>query len=252
MRKRFLAATLALLCLALLCGPAAAQTTIDPKADALLRAMASHLQSLTAFSVTEKSLVDRVFPNGQKVAFAHQTAIKVERPDKLLAVAAGEGAAGTWVQNGPVFQVYDATTKTYVSLDVPPRLETALDQAMTQLRLVGPMVDFLAADPYKSMMEGVLEAVYVGQSDVGGKPCHHIAFRQMTRDYELWIDAGKTPWPLRLAVTDKTLHGDPRTLVEYVDWKPAKGFPAKTFEFTPPSDAVQVKVAAPAAGARKP
>lgn len=252
MRNRLLATATALLCLALFSGAARAGTAVDPKAEALLRAMAANLQSLAAFSVTEKSLVDRVFPNGQKVAFFHKTVVKAARPDKLRAEAAGDAVAGTWVQDGPVFQVYDARSKTYVVLDVPPRIEAALDAALVQLRLVGPMVDFLAADPYKSMTDGVLEGVYVGPSEVGGKPCHHLAFRQLTRDFELWIDAGKTPWPLRLAVTDKTLHGDPRTLVEYADWKPASGFPARTFEFAPPPEAVRAKLATPPAAGNKP
>jgi len=151
--------------------------------------------------------------------------------------------SGLWLVNGPSLTLYDARTKAYVALDVPPRLEQALAQALAKLRLVGPMVDFLADDPYKSIMDGVLEAVYVGQSEVGGKPCHHLAFRQLTRDFELWIDAGKTPWPLRLAVTDKTLHGDPRTLVEYADWKAVSGFGAKTFVWTPPKDATRVATA---------
>ena len=249
MRRYVLLAATAMLCLALFSGPAGAAPAIDPKADALLHALSAHMQSLTAFSVTEKSLVDRVFPNGQKVAFSHKTAIKVARPDKLRADAVGDDISGIWVQNGTAFQVYDATSKAYVAFDVPPRLAAALDMAMAQLRLVGPMIDLLADDPYKSMMEGVLEAVYVGESEVGGKRCHHLALRQLTRDFELWIDAGKTPWPLRLAVTDKTLHGNPRTLVEYVDWKTTSGFAAKTFEFTPPADAVRVKLASPPAAA---
>lgn len=252
MRKFFQVAAAWLFCVFLI-GQAQAGTGIDPQAEALLRAMSGHMQSLAAFSVTETSLVDRVFPNGQKVAYFHKTAIKAERPDKLRAEATGDDVAATFVVNGPTFQVFDARTKAYVALDVPPRLEAALEHAMAKLRLVGPMIDFLAADPYKSMMERVLEVVYVGVSDVGGKPCHHLAFRQLTQDYELWIDAGKTPWPLRLAVTDKTRHGDPRTIVEYRDWKPASGFAGKTFDFTAPPDAVRTKVASqPAPAGRKP
>jgi len=244
MRKRFPAFILAALALLLAAGQAlAGPAGADPKAEAILRAMIANLQSVNAFSVTEASLVDRVFPNGQKVAFFHKTTIKAERPDKLRAEAAGDDVSGLWLVNGPSLTLYDARTKAYVALDVPPRLEQALAQALAKLRLVGPMVDFLADDPYKSIMDGVLEAVYVGQSEVGGKACHHLAFRQLTRDFELWIDAGKTPWPLRLAVTDKTLHGDPRTLVEYTDWKPVSGFSAKTFTWTPPKDATRVATA---------
>ena len=243
MRKRFPAVILAALALLLAAGQALAGPAIDPKAEAVLRAMVTNLQGVNAFSVTEASLVDRVFPNGQKVAFFHKTTVKAERPDKLRAEAAGDDVSGLWLVNGPNLTLYDARTKAYVALDVPPRLDQALGQALAKLRLVGPMVDFLADDPYKSIMDGVLEAVYVGPSEVGGKPCHHLAFRQLTRDFELWIDAGKTPWPLRLAVTDKTLHGDPRTLVEYADWKPVSGFSAKTFAWTPPKDATRVAVA---------
>ena len=239
--------------LVFLLGSAQAGTGVDPRAEGLLRAMSAHVQSLAAFSVTEFSLVDRVFPNGQKVAFSHTTAIKAQRPDKLRAEATGDDVAATFVLNGPTFQVYDAKTKAYVALDVPPRLDAALEQAMVRLNLVGPMIDFLAADPYKSIMEKVLEVVYVGQSTVGGTPCHHLAFRQLTQDFELWIDAGKTPWPLRLAITDKTRHGDPRVLVEYRDWKPSSGFAAKTFAFTPPAEAVRTKVAPqPATPGQKP
>lgn len=249
--RRFLQVATASLFLVLLA--AKAQAGIDPQAESLLRAMAGHMQSLAAFSVTETSLVDRVFPNGQKVAYFHTTAIKAQRPDKLRAEASGDDVAATFLMNGPTFQVFDAKTKAYVAMDVPPRLDAALEQAMVKLRLVGPLIDFLAADPYKSMMEKVLEAVYVGPSEVGGKACHHLAFRQLTQDYELWIDAGKTPWPLRLAITDKTRHGDPRVLVEYRDWKPTSGFAAKTFDFTPPADAVRTKVAPlPAPAGQKP
>lgn len=242
-----------MLALASLAGQARAGSAIDTKAEAVLRSLSSHMQSLTAFSVTEKSLVDRVFPNGQKVAYFHKTGIKAERPDKLRAEAVGDAVDGTFVVNGPSCQVFDAKTKAYVAIDVPPRLEDALDRAMAQLRLVGPMIDLLASDPYKSITEGVLEGVYIGQSIVADRPCHHLAFRQLTRDYELWIDAGKTPWPLRLAVTDKTLHGDPRTLVEYTDWKPSSGFSPKTFIFAPPADAVRFMVAPqPATTGKKP
>ena len=241
MRKHVLTIIVAVLTLA--GGQALAGGSIDPKAEATLRAMTAHMQALSAFSVTEASLVDRVFPNGQKVAFFHKTLVKAERPDKLRAEATGDEVSSLWLVDGPSLRVYDAKRNAYVVLDVPPRLEQALEQALAKLRLVGPMVDFLAADPYKSIMDGVLEAVYVGQSEVNGKPCHHLAFRQLTRDFELWVDAGKKPWPLRLVVTDKTLHGDPRTLIDYVDWKPVAAFGAKTFAWTPPKGAQQVMVA---------
>ena len=55
---------------------------------------------------------------------------------------------------------------------------------------VVPLADFLYADPYARLMEGVQRGVYLGVHEAAGVPCHHLSFEQATIDWQMWIDAG--------------------------------------------------------------
>ena len=70
--------------------------------------------------------------------------------------------------------------------------------------------------------------------------CEHLAFRNFDTDWQLWVEAGATPFPRKMVITSKTVNGAPQYTVRVKSWKtgvePAPG----AFAFVPPATAKRV------------
>jgi hypothetical protein len=51
-----------------------------------------------------------------------------------------------------------------------------------------PLSDFVRADPGKGLLADVREARNVGPSKIGDHKCHHLAFREKSLDWQLWVE----------------------------------------------------------------
>ncbi len=122
-------------------------------------------------------------------------------------------------------------------------------------------------DPYSSIMAGVKKAEYAGAEDVDGTPCHHLRFTQANFSWDLWVDAGKNPWIVKVS---PDLFGDiastaPRTLgrvlpkstkmsltFRYKNWVANPSLKKTVFDFEPPPESTEAKTFAPDAAEEKP
>ena len=73
-----------------------------------------------------------------------------------------------------------------------------------------PLADFLYADPYAVLMEGVTYGRYLGIHQAAGVACHHLAFSQDTIEWQIWIDAGEKPLPRKLVISYVQEPGEPQ------------------------------------------
>ena len=77
-------------------------------------------------------------------------------------------------------------------------------------------------------------AEYIGPAMVGGVQTDQFAFRQEEIDWQIWIQQGDRPLPLKIVIIDKT---DP-TRPEFsarLSWNTSPRFDASTFAFSPAS-----------------
>jgi hypothetical protein len=222
--------------------PASAfEARIDPMADKIFKQMCDYVASLTSFTVEEDMAEDKVFPNGEKLEFNKTAVIQARRPDKLRSDATGDAGGKTVVViNGPKFSVYKSSDNVYGELDVPPALDASLDYVLEKLAVNAPTSDLFKDDPYAAIMPGVLEAAYVGDAKIGGKACRHLAFRQLEVDWQVWVAYGDRPLPLRVVITDKTLHGNPQHRVTFTKWDVKAKIADKAFRYAPPKDAQKI------------
>ena len=128
----------------------------------------------------------------------------------------------------------DRGQKTYATEKVPGTIDAMLDDLHDRFDTQQTLADFLFSDPYKVFMENVQSGIYVGLHDVGKVKCHHLAFRQRTLDWQIWIDAGKDPLPRKLLITFKREADQPQYTALIHHWDVNPKLEGDMFQFKPP------------------
>ena len=222
---------------------------IEPRADALMKAMSARLTRESSFTLEADEIYDEVPDQNPRQQLTSTRRVAVRRPDRVTGDATGDAINRTFVFDGSTLSVYDKEQNVWASGAVPPTIDGALDWAFEQTGTVIPLADFIYADPYARMMANVQRGVYLGIHDVAGVPCHHLSFEQGTIDWQIWIDAGKDPLPRKLVITYKTEDEVPQYSVTIRKWDFKAAVPDGLFTFTPPSNAARIDIQAMAGGA---
>jgi hypothetical protein len=81
----------------------------------------------------------------------------------------------------------------------------------------------------------------MGTAYVHGVECHHLAFRAARVDWQLWVQAGENPLPMKYVITTKWMTGAPQYAVRFRDWDTKPQIPAGRFEFTPAAEAKRLE-----------
>jgi hypothetical protein len=232
-------------------GSAAAQKAgpIDPKADAELHRMSDYLSGLKTFRV-DTSTVDetKVGTDGQKIQELADSKMAIRRPGELRIDRLGSRGHVVFRVDGKQFSVYNSDKNIYATAPAPAQLDQAADVARTQLEVDAPGVDLIASNPYEALTEGVTAARYLGLVPMGGGVmAHHLAVTKKDVTYQIWIQDGAQPVPLRYVVTGKET-GRPQFTIELRNWQPNAQVPDDSFAFTPPQGARKVAFAPPHKG----
>ena len=118
---------------------------------------------------------------------------------------------------------------------------TTIDAAIDALRdntgFDAPGADLLAAKPLDSSVTDIVSGAHIGMAYISGVEVHHLAFRGRTVDWQLWVQAGDQPLPLKYVITSKWQFGAPQYSLRISNWNVAPQIEAARFTFTPPADA---------------
>lgn len=212
---------------------AASSHDIDPRADQALRAMSDVLGGAKTFRFHVVASMDEYLETGQLSQFSRETKVLVCRPDKLVAETRGDDVHRSVWYDGRTLTLLDKPSNTYASIQVPESIEKMLDFAIEKYGLTIPAADVLFGNSYDSLIANVETGTYIGQHAVGDHTCHHLAFRQELIDWQIWIDAGKTPVPRKLVITYKQEPGHPQYQATMDDWELSPALSPGQFEFRP-------------------
>jgi hypothetical protein len=207
---------------------------IEPKADEYLKAMSSYMAGLKTYSFQVEEFFDDVQDDGQKLQLSNQRHMSVSRPDKVFGEDVGDTADSFFYYDGKTVTVYDGRQKTYAVEKVPGTIDAMLDDLHDRFDTDQTLADFLFADPYKVFTEHVQSGTYVGLHYVGKVKCHHLAFRQKTLDWQIWIDAGAEPLPRKLVITFKRQVDEPQYIALIHRWDVNPKLSDGLFQFQPP------------------
>ncbi|HVK60111.1 MAG TPA: DUF2092 domain-containing protein [Bdellovibrionales bacterium] len=219
------------------------QPKIDPKAEEVLRDMSQYLAGLKTFRYSAEHNVEAVLKSGQKLDFIGESDVAVQRPNKFRSDRKGEIVDMSFFYDGKMFSLLGRNTGMYATTEAPNTIDKALEDASDRLNLDAPGADLLHSNPYSAMMDGVQEAMYVGEAEIGGQKCHHLAFRNADVDWQLWVTQGPKPLPKRYVIVSKKEKGQPEYVVQFEKWDPGAKIAADEFRFVPPKDATRIAFA---------
>jgi hypothetical protein len=121
----------------------------------------------------------------------------------------------------------------YMQSEHAGTIEDAIDQVTTKTGFDIPAADLLYRDSYGGLIDGVVSGDYLGRGFVDGVECHHLAFRQSKVDWQLWIQAGDQPLPMKYVIVNKWVTGAPQYTVRFRDWNTKPVLKADRFAFSP-------------------
>jgi hypothetical protein len=225
------------LCISLASGPVLSAEGIDPDTDEILRSMSSYLGGASAFSVNADIDFEVVDRNGQKLQLSSFATTVLKRPEKFHIQRKGMIANAEFIFDGEILTLHGKNLNVYAQIEVPGTIDDAIRSYEMETGIPAPSADLLFADPYAILSSGVDSSAYLGIAYVNGVECHHLAFREAKVDWQLWVQAGDAPLPMKYVITSKWHTAAPQYEVRFRDWNTKPRIKAGQFTFSVPKGA---------------
>ncbi len=204
--------------------------------DGLLKAMTDTLTAATSITLHVEKTFDDILVSGHKVQYSGAIDIALRRPDRLY-VSYGDDFASREVWfDGTQFVLLDHMARIHGQLPAAGTVDATLDAVAMKYDVVMPLAGLLGDDVQEVIDENLFFGLYIGLSDVEGVPAHHVLLSSDDADWQIWIDAGETPWPLKIVVTDITEPGEPQQTFLITDWNLEADLPESMFTPDIPED----------------
>jgi len=206
-----------------------ATPSLEPKALDILKAASSRLAAAHTIKFNAVHFYESPSRQGHPLAFTTKSEVTLQRPDKLRVIMSADGPASEFYYDGKKMMAYAPAENLVAVADAPPTIDAALEQAYHSAAIYFPFDDWIVADPYKEMSEGMNLAYYIGQSKVvGGTTTDMVAYIDHGVFIQAWIGAeDKLPRLLHAIYLD-----DPERLRHTLllsDWQLDPAVPADTF-----------------------
>lgn len=238
--RRFILAG-AIASVSLLAGPAMSADNIEPAVDKVLKSMSTYMSGLSVFSMNAD--IDNEFVDlaGQKLQLSSGAEIIMERPGKFYIHRQGAYADAEFIFNGEVLTLHGKGKNIYKQINSPGSTDNAFNTLAFETGLDVPGADLLLENPYPSLTSDINSSSYLGTAYVDGIECHYMAFRQDRVDWQLWVQTGETPLPMKYIITSKWVTGAPQYTIQFRDWNTNPRIKADQFTFTAPKGAREIE-----------
>src|SRR5438876_250429 len=167
-----------------------ATPSLEPKALDILKAASSRLAAAHTMKFTAIHFYESPSRQGHPLAFTTKSEVTLQRPDKLRVLILADGPASEFYYDGKKMMAYAPAENLVATADAPPTIDATLEQAYHSAAIYFPFDDWIVADPYKEMSEGMNLAYYIGQSKVvGGTTTDMVAYIHHGVFIQAWIGA---------------------------------------------------------------
>ena len=144
--------------------------------------------------------------------------------------------------DGKTLTVYSVTANRYGQMPITGSIETMFRAASERMGVDFPLADLLADKPGQAFLNGVETGKKVGEASIDGQKCNHFFFLQPPGiELELWSEANEKALPKRIAITYRSIPGEPQFLAEMSNWKLGLNPPDNAFVVAIPAGAARVE-----------
>jgi len=198
--------------------------------------MASFMSRQKTYSIHAVTSRDEQLAFGYNLQRNETVDLKVKLPNGLQADATGDAMNSRFFFDGKNFTIYSGNENFYTTVAAPATVGELVKSVLSNDDVDLPLIDFLYNGTNNTLLDGVQTASYIGESVIDGVNCDHLAFRQATIDWQLWVARGDHPLPRKVVITTRFEYGDPRYSA-VLSWDLSPKFNAKTFMFNAPAGA---------------
>lgn len=209
---------------------------VEPRAVDALARMSAYMRTIPAFQISLRTQRDDVDVHGQLITLSGEATYKVRRPNAFHIDLALTNLAAKYVYDGSRVTIYDGRTNAYATVDAPATIRATLELAEQRYGATVPLDDLFTWSEGDARASTLTSAHFVGRTQIAGASASHYAFRQAGRDWQIWIQDGDRPVPLRVTVVASDDPARPRFEAN-LTWDMAPTFASNAFVFAPPPNA---------------
>jgi hypothetical protein len=222
--------------------PQPGHKNIEPEADRRLLQMTNYLASLQSFTVRSSAIDEVVLESGQKIQIASESLVSVQRPNRLRSEQTGTAADRlAFFYDGKNMTLACKADNSFATMPAPKSIDATIDEVRRTFHIDAPGADLLYSRPYEILTEQVTGGRYIGRVTVDGVEAHHLAFEGEQVDWQIWIQDGSQPLPVRFVVTTKAMRSQPQFTVRLSSWEPGAKISPVMFQFADLSGARRVQ-----------
>lgn len=141
---------------------------LEVRAIELLKATSRRLAAAHALSFTAVISYESPSRLGPPLLYTSKSEVLLQRPDKLRVLTLGDGPASEFYYDGKTVMAFAPAENLVAVSSAPPTLAAMLQTSFDTHGTYFPFTDFIVADPYRDMANGLERAFYMGQSHVVG------------------------------------------------------------------------------------
>jgi hypothetical protein len=216
--------------------------TVTPgEAKTILMRMAESIAKAQSVSVDVRDSYDVYQESGQKIEFSELRKITLVRPDRFrIEVEESDGDKSMVLFDGKEITISSPNQNVYARTSKPGSIDDAIVYFVRDLGMKLPLSVLMQTTAPKELDQRTQRLDYVEKTSIFGAPAHHLAGRTESVDYQLWIEDGDRPLPLRLVLTYRNEKGQPQFRAQFSNWNLAPEAPSSLFEFVPPPGVHQI------------
>jgi hypothetical protein len=209
---------------------------VDPAAVNALNKMGNYLRSLGSFEIQSTTTTETVLDNDQKVQIGGAMDYKVRKPNAFVIAMSTDRKVRQFYYDGKTFTIYAPRMNFYSTVDAPPTILELFKRAYDKYGIEFPLEDLFHWGSADNRIGDLTSAAVVGYAKIGGKDTDQFAFREGDADWQVWIQRGDKPLPLKLVIV-KTSDDTMPEYTAVLHWNTSATFPDDGFTFKPPADA---------------
>jgi hypothetical protein len=199
---------------------------------AALERMGGYLRSLDAFKVRAVTSTDEVLLNGQKIQFDKSLELQAKKPAGMRADITSPYGKRSFYYDGKAFTLSTPDEKFYATIPATGTNGEIIAVVKEKTGVNMPLADLFLWGDDEAAAGDIESAMIVGYGNVNGVRCEHYAFRQQEVDWQICIQEGDTPLPLKLVITSKLEEEQPQ-FVSVMQWDTTAVPDDKVFTYAP-------------------
>ena len=208
----------------------------------ILDSLSDRISDLETCSFKYYSEFDKISDDYGLITHSEFGKFYLKGPDKLYIEKKGDKGHRKFFYNGNTFLLYSIDKNQFASMPAEMTLIEFIDSVSSTYGIEFPGSDVFYPDFVDNILENSDNLICLGLTMVGEEECYHIAGSAEDITFQFWVSSDGKYLPMKMMIDYILKPETPRYRIVFADWKLDEPMDDAMFEFTPPADAVKIKI----------